>query len=375
MAEHKNIITINTILFAVLFYPVILFFPNLIGEKGFFITTPFFFFLFGFFCVLILIKQKFIYFKNMQLILALVVLALFNFSTLRYSSPIFFILYVLTLHIAINAIPRVPINKQLFQLFYYFYIVISIPFIFLTQGWDESNRFLGFIGSPTVYAGIMTVGYAIVTKDWKLKTWKFIVLSFIVFGLVYITKTRLLLLFLFIFPLLKYILSMDFWLNKKTIFLIFFVTVMSVYPLYGVVTSMFPSIVTIRYEEASQDKSLGLRVFLSKVVFEDYESGTLTEKILGKGNEHSRELVHERLKFDILPHNDFWRLLNDWGIVGMFLFFSLLYRMCVVNRSVFYIGLIYILLFYSNMVFNTFIISLLIIFYHDNQNFEMDYEK
>lgn len=373
--KNKSLITINTILFVVLLYPIVLFFPNLIGYPAFFLTSPYFFFIFGCLIILILLKQKFTYFKNAKLIIALILVVIYNFSSIRYSLPIFFIFYILILHTALNAVPPGKINKKLFQTFYYIYIVISIPFIFLAHGWDDSGRFLGFIGSPTVYAGIMTIGYAVVAKDWKSKSWKFIILSLITFGLVFISKTRLLLLFLLIFPLLKYILSKDIWLNNKKIFLIFSITVMSVYPLYGVVTGLFPSLVTMRYEEGSKDTSLGLRLYLSNVVFEDYESGSAVEKVIGKGNEHSRELVHNLFKFDIMPHNDFWRLLNDWGVLGFLLFFCLLYQMSIVNRNALYICLVYILLFYSNMVFNTFIISMLVIFYHDKQELKISYEK
>lgn len=370
-----NLVTINTILGVVLLYPIILFFPNLLGYPAFFLTSPYFFFVFLALIILILLRQKFTHIACAQLIFGLLLIVLYNFTSLRYSSPIFFVLYILILFTALNAIPPGTISRKMFQSFYYIYIVISLPFLFMVHGWDESDRFLGFIGSPTVYAGIMTIGFAIVARDWKLKTWKFLILFAIVFALVFISKTRLLLLFLLVFPILKYILSKHFWFNRKSLFLVFSITVMAVYPLYDIVTELFPSIVTIRYEEGTRDKSLGLRLFLSNMVFKDYESGTTMEKVFGKGNEHSRELVHKKFDFDIMPHNDFWRILNDWGLIGFILFFLLLYRLSLANENVLYICLIYILLFYSNMVFNTFIISLVVIFYHDQKKFTSHYEE
>lgn len=363
----KNLVTVNTILLVVLLYPITSFFPNLFGQPAFFLTTPYFFLLMAFLVFIILLNGKFSTLNNIKLITFMLGVAIYNFTTFRYSLPIFFILYILVLNIALNSLPRWAINKRMFQSIFYIYIVISIPFIFLAQGWDENGRFLGFIGSPTIYAGIMTIGYALVAKQWKLKTYKFVVLTLIVFCFVILSKTRLLLIFIGIFPLLKYLLSRNLWLNKKRVFLIFLITAISVYPLYDRMTDLFPYLVTIRYDEGSKDKSLGLRLYLNNVVYEDYKSGTVTQKLLGKGNEHSRNLVQNIFKFDIMPHNDFWRLLNDWGLLGLILFLVFLYRMSTVNKNVLYVSLIYILLFYSNMVFNTFIISILIIFYHEGE--------
>ena len=107
----------------------------------------------------------------------------------------------------------------------------------------------------------------------------------------------------------------------------------------------------------------------------EYSEGTLIEKTIGKGNEYSRVYIHDLFGFDLMPHNDFVRLLTDWGAIGLFLFLLFLYKVSVKDRDVFYISIVYLLLFYSNMVFNTFIISLLIIFYNSNQNTEIHYEK
>jgi O-antigen ligase len=171
-----------------------------------------------------------------------------------------------------------------------------------------------------------------------------------------------------VFPIINYLVINKLWFTKKRVYLLFLLTTISVYPLYGVVTNMFPTLVSIRYEEGSRDKSFGLRLYLNNALSEDYKKGTVVQKAFGKGNEYSRNFVKDLFKFDIFPHNDFLRILTDWGLLGVLIFMYLLYLFAIKNTDSLYISLIYILLFYSNMVFNIFIISLLIIFYFNNNN-------
>jgi len=360
-------LNINTILFLVMLYPVILFFPNLFGKEVFYLTTPYFFLIFLLLIGIIILKGMFTLNRNYKLIIFLILVVLYNFSSLRYSLPVFFIAYIFLLQIVLNTVRKDEINMKIVELFFYFFILISIPFIFLPQGWNLVGRFVGFIGSPTVYAGIMATMFSIVAKKWELKTWKFAITFIIIGYLIFISKTRLLLIFLVVFPLIKYLLANRMWFTKKRIYVIFLITTISIYPLYGVVTNMFPSLVSIRYEEGSKDKSFGLRLYLNEKLSEDYKDGTITQKLFGKGNEYSRNLVKSEFNADIFPHNDFWRIITDWGIIGFLLFMCFLYILAVKNIDTFYISLIYILLFYSNMVFNIFMMSLLIIFYYNNR--------
>lgn len=366
--EFKIKLSINKILFIVLFYPIFLFFPNVFGKESFFLTTPYFFIVFLFLTAILLFRSKFYFPINFKILVLLIIIVFYNFSSFRYSLPVFFILYVFVLNAVLTSMEKDKISIKMLELIFYLYVIISIPFIFLNNGWDISNRFVGFVGSPTVYAGIMASGYAIVTKNWKQKTFKNIVLYVIIFGFIFMTKTRLLLIFMAVFPVFKYFLNYKSWFSKKKVYIVFLITTMSVYPLYGVVTDLFPSLVSIRYEEGSKDKSFGLRLYLNKFMLDDFKEGTFREKVLGKGNEYSRILVKEKFKADLMPHNDFWRILNDWGALGLVVLLYFIFKISIKNNNVFYISLIYILLFYSNMVFNVFIISLLIIFYHDNYN-------
>jgi hypothetical protein len=241
---------------------------------------------------------------------------------------------------------------------------LFVPFIFMHIGWDDTSRFVGFIGSPTVFSGIIVTLYVVVTRRWDIKSFKFILISLIVFGFVLLTKTRLILIFIVIFPLIKYLIASKKWMTLKKLFLIFLITTVSIYPLYGLVIKWFPMLVSIRYED-QRDASFGLRYFIFKKMTVNYSEGTIVEKSFGKGNEYSRNFIEELFKYDLMPHNDFVRLLNDWGAIGLFLFLLLLYRISTKNNEACYVTGVYMLLFYSNMVFNIFLISLILILHHN----------
>tara|TARA_B110000093_G_C12900627_1_gene380248 strand:+ start:485 stop:1300 length:816 start_codon:yes stop_codon:yes gene_type:complete len=254
------------------------------------------------------------------------------------------------------------INIKSIPIFFLIYIVCSIPFLFLENGKEATGRFVGFIGSPTVYAGVITALYILVSKGWGVKSYKFIISTIIVFSLVYLTKTRLILIFILIFPFLKYFLENKIFFSLKKVFLTFLITIMSVYPLYEQVVKTFPSLVSVRYED-NRDASFGLRYFVYKKLITEYSEGSFIEKMLGKGNEYSRTYIKDLFRFDLMPHNDFIRILIDWGFLGLILFIGFLYKISTKNKETCFLSIVYMLLFYSNMVFNLFLISILIIFY------------
>lgn len=356
-------VTINTILFLVLAYPLILFPLSLFGQISFFLTAPYFFGVFVMLVILIIIKGKITLFKLLYVVLSLILLGLYNFTTIRYSLPLFFLFYVLSLLIVLNNISEKSINENIVKWFFWLYLILSIPFIFMDIGWDK-ERFIGFIGSPTVFSGIVVTLYAVATKNLKIKSTKFFITTVIVFGFVFLTKTRLILIFITLFPFIKYLITSKKWMTLKKLFFIILITTSSIYPLYGMVTEWFPMLVSIRYEN-QQDSSFRLRYYVFKKMTIDFSEGTFVEKSFGKGNEYSRNFVLDLIDFDLMPHNDFMRLLNDWGAVGLFLFLLLLYKVSIKKNEACYVTVIYMLLFYSNMVFNIFLISLILILHHN----------
>ena len=154
--------------------------------------------------------------------------------------------------------------------------------------------------------------------------WKRILLYGLVFFLVYITKTRLILLFLIVYPLIYFSIK-RLKISYGFIYIIFFLTLFFVYPVYEIIAEYFPNLIASRYE-GEKDTSFGLRNYLFRIVENDFYSGNITEILFGKGNENSRIVIADLFKSDLMPHNDYLRVVNDWGIFGGLVFFIFIYK-------------------------------------------------
>ncbi|MFD2563563.1 O-antigen ligase family protein [Aquimarina rubra] len=196
----------------------------------------------------------------------------------------------------------------------------------------------------------------------------------VVLYLVYLTKTRLILLFLLVYPLLRVLMNYKKWFTIKRVFVIFLMTTLFIYFLYTRVTEWFPSLVTLRYEN-SQDSSFNLRFYLYSLIEDNFINGNWIERMLGKGNEFSRNFIRAKFDHDLMPHNDYIRILNDWGVVGFLLFIYFFYKIGTKNKNTLFVSLVFMLLFYSNMIFNLFMISILIIQYFNNGDSDEDQLK
>lgn len=364
-------LTINNILFSILLYPIVLSIYPFIGENLFSITAPYFFGLLLFLVLVISIKNKVTLFRLLPIVSLLIIISLYNFSSFRYSLPLFFVFYIFILLSFTRDSKLGQINMGMVFSFLYTYIFLSIPFIFLESAWDDTQRFKGFVGSPTVYAGILTTVYVVSSINLRIKSYSFLLLTTVVFFLIYLSKTRLILVFIILYPFLLYAVREKSWISLKKMFFIFFVTSLSIYPLYEQAVKTFPSLVSLRYDD-NRDASYGLRYFLYSKMKEVYFSGDLKEKLIGRGNEFSRAYVKSLLGRDLMPHNDFLRILVDWGAIGLLLFMLLFYKLSTKDTTTLFISLVYLLLFYSNMVFNLFLISLLIIFYSKSEDLNVN---
>jgi len=355
----------NKILFVlILLYPIILGFIYAFNVSPFFITAPYFSIII--FLILIrLIQKRKIYIPKKSIIdvllcLFIVLISLLNYSSIRYSLPIFFAIYIFVFQLY-TVFVATDSYKGTTKAFLFSYLVLSIIFygVFDFTQMAIGDRFIGFTGSPTTYAAVMAMIYILVDKYLINYFYKRLFLYLLIFLFVLLSKTRLVILFLIIYPVLFY------FINKKkftysSVFIVAFLILFFVYPIYTIVVDVFPELVTMRYED-KRDASFGLRNHLYNLVQTDFQKGSLWELLFGKGNEHSRLLIHDVYSMDLFPHNDFIRVLNDWGIVGGGVFFIYLLRLAKNNIVALMVSILYMILFYSNMIFNLFIISILIL--------------
>lgn len=354
----------NIIFHLVMLYPLVLAVITAFGKEAFFITAPYFTLIMVLMSFIVLFRNK-ISLKpweliQMTLIGILLLLTIYNFSSVRYSLPLVFVLYLFILQLFLSKYSSTVhySDFRYFKQYLYLYVFLSIFFIVVPLSPSQKIfRFDGFLGSPTVYSAYLVLLYILALPQFKKIKYK-VLWYFIVLLFVYLSKTRLVLILIIFLPVLY--LAVDLLrLSIKRIFLATFLILLFVYPAYKVVVDYFPNLVTLRYEEG-KDRSYDLRFYLYSITQEDFFKQDLKTKVLGQGNEHSRLFIKDKLSMDIFPHNDFIRVVSDWGLLGAFFFFLIIYRYGVRSKVALMIAIIYLIQFYSNLVFNMFLVSILV---------------
>lgn len=354
----------------VLYFHVVLLFPLFLalitatGREPFFITAPYFS---GFVILMtmIIVGRKKSWASpsdiiQIALLILLVIVAFYNFSSLRYSLPILFSVYLLISHIflAHSANKSKITDFRYFKHYFIFYLILSLFFIMVPLGpIQKFSRFDGFLGSPTVYSAFLVLLYMLALPQLR-SVWLKIFFYCVVFTFVLLSKTRLVLILMIVLPFL-YLLIERFNLGLGKIFFATLLVMIFLYPAYSIVTEYFPELVTIRYKKG-EDRSYDLRFYLYRVTEDDFLKQDLEVQLFGQGNEHSRLLVKKILNEDIYPHNDFIRIISDWGILGALIFFLIIFRYAIKSRLAILVAIIYLIQFYSNLVFNLFLISILV---------------
>lgn len=354
----------NIFFHLILLYPFCLALITALGKEPFFITAPYFFLVMLYMGFVLLYRKKisFNLWEITQLLLLglLIVVSLFNFSSLRYSLPILFTVYLFVLQVFLSKYSPAThyTDFKYFRHYLIFYIFLSVFFILVPfASLQQESRFEGFLGSPTVYSAYLVLLYILAVPSFKKNQYK-IIFYLVILAFVFLSKTRLMFILTLILPFLYF--AIEKWkLSLKKIFLGVFLVLFFLYPVYKVAIDYFPELVTMRYE-TGRDRSYDLRFYLYVITQEDFLRQDTKTKLLGQGNEHSRLFVKNRIGNDVYPHNDFMRVLNDWGILGSLLLFGIIYRYGTRNNMALMVVIIYLIQFYSNLVFNLFLISILV---------------
>ena len=354
----------NIFFHLVMIYPFLLAVVTALGKEPFFITAPYFTFILLLLSFINLFRSKSYLSKweiTQLIFLGIIILvSIYNFSSIRYSLPILFTCYIFILQFFLSKYSSTVhyTDFKYFKQYLFFYLSLSLFFIIVPLSPSQRIfRFEGFLGSPTVYSAFLVLLYILALPSFKKNRTKLIWYS-VVFLFVFLSKTRLVLLLMIVLPFLYF--AIEKWkISLKKIFVSIFLVLLFLYPAYSVVIEYFPNLVTIRYEKG-KDRSYDLRFYLYSFTQEDFLKQELKEKLLGQGNEHSRLLIKKRIKKDIYPHNDFIRIVNDWGIIGFFIFTIIVYRYAIRTKIALLVAIMYLIQFYSNLVFNMFLISILI---------------
>ena len=341
------------------FYFILLVALNSLMEDSYKIT-PYYFFL----CFLILFtlvkRPTFSYNRVSIVLLILFLLSLVGFNKFRYLNVSFFYLYLFLLH---NILMRCNIimSKIVFINNVFFWLVVTTNLINIFF-FFESGRYSGMIPSPTVFAGYLLLLFILSLKEVSLKFNVFWIKYLITIGLIYFTLTRLVLLYALLIPLIIFLYSIP--SLKKNIHNIFLGTILFVYPLFSIAEKYVPFITNLRgYENKA---SFGLRYYLYKSLEIDFFNSKPAHLLFGKGAEKARETIYGIYNIDILPHNDFMRTLYDFGMLGLIIL--IIFTKSITQKSLRALILVMLtyVLFYSNMIYNFYLFTLIMIYYNSH---------
>jgi hypothetical protein len=242
-----------------------------------------------------------------------------------------------------------------------FILFISFFMSVFNFGYTELGRFKSFLLSPTVFTVFLDALFIIYLYLYSKNKFSIFFLFLVLFYFHIESGTRLNLLFLFlIFPIYHFIrYKSNFF--KIIILLIYILSLNFLYPAYEYFTLKNESnILASRYTD-NRDASFGLRLSLFNTMVDTYLSSSVNEKVFGNGSEYTRRIIIKKYGQDLLGHNDFLRLIIDFGFISLVLYMFFIIRLALKNNLTYLLVMLYLLSFYHNMIYSYYLISLIII--------------
>lgn len=276
-----------------------------------------------------------------------------------YKPLVFFLFYISLFYLYKNKrinVSIISLKPLLFLILLLCYILLFSP---SRYSLGTQLRFIGFSSSPTVFAiviqGVLVLALRFYSKNYLFKL-LFIISSFF---LVWMTKTRLNLIFFLILPFYGFIDRLNFSKRKFLLWSLVGLLIL-IYPLYSLFLQFdfFQDIVGFRYGGGA-DTSFGLRFSLFRIGLGAIYDSSFWELLFGNGAGFSRQLVLLSFEQDILLHNDFLVLIIDFGIIFSVLFVGSLVYLGSYDGYSFLLIFLYFISFYHNMVFHPFLLLLL----------------
>jgi hypothetical protein len=286
-------------------------------------------------------------------------LALINTTNLQYSKPLLFISYLLLLIIYLNRMKRTEavtlhFNILLVILFY----LVSYLLLAFSKSYTFDNRYFGFLISPTVFSVYFEIIFVITycLMSGRIYRTAFFIISLL---LLLFTQTRINILILTFVPLIVFLLEKELVSKRKIIFLALAIFIF-VYPLYQILLEVdfVREFLLGRYNDG-RDASFGMRYYLYVKSLQLIQDASWFELLFGRGSEFARIYIFDLTGEDSYSHNDFLRLIIDFGLVFTILYFILIIRISLKNKMSVIIFILYLSSFYHNMVFDFYVVSCL----------------
>jgi O-antigen ligase len=180
-------------------------------------------------------------------------------------------------------------------------------------------------------------------------------------GLLLFTQTRINILVLASVPMVVFLLERGL-LSRKKIVLVSLAIFVFVYPLYQLLLDFdfIKEFLLGRYG-GERDASFGMRYYLYIKSLELIQEASWYELLFGQGSETARLYILELTKEDSYSHNDFLRLIIDFGIIFTVLYLLLIIKIALKTNLTVVIFILYLSSFYHNMAFDFYTISCLVI--------------
>lgn len=350
----------NLVLLIILIYPLLIGLPFIQAEIShalniYYFTIPFFIL-----CLVLIAfgRKTVLHAQELTALIFLILLIARCVVSMELTFPIVFFAVVFTSIISFNNLYGV-VSKRMIYIVVILYLIVSLVAFLNPANFAMLGRFSGFTVTASTYSTFLTAVYIIYYCNSKHRLFTKSILFLFFLALIVLSETRL---NTMLFLLLPFI----FWTHSKQkirfIGLLLFVVALNlIYPIYALVSQESKAIATLRYEDG-RDASFQLRYALFSQVWEDFLTLPFLEKLFGAGPETARALIKNAFVDDHMPHQDFVRLLYDFGILGFVAFMILLFKKMLRNKTTYALGYLYFISFFHNMVFSLFIVLLLLFF-------------
>lgn len=295
------------------------------------------------------------------------ILSLLQIISLSRILPIlfFFQCFLLTLFIPHDKFGSViRDNRKLIYFVTVVYVSVSLLLLALKVNFNPTDgRFYGLAYSPTTFVLYLVVLLALFHYVYKSNL-EFHILFCTSIVLTFFSGTRTGLLLLLLLPVNNYI--YDRYLRSKTMVrVILFVFILTIYPLIEYISLSNPEWVEFRFsgDESEVDYSYASRMAYTAAVADEWVNGSQSSKLVGFGTEFSRMKIIDLFDEDIQLHNDFLRVIVDFGLPAALVFLSIIYSLSRNNKYSYFLALVYLFSFYHNMIYEVFLFNTLLFMY------------
>ena len=289
-------------------------------------------------------------------ILMLILTLNFNVEFYQYSSYITSLLFLMLFFVLLRPNTSLIQFKKHILIIIYLYFFISLLLSFSNDYYvfiADNFRFRG-LGSSSNVSGIISLVFFVVYKNLGTSRILKILMYLLLIYLLFKEGGRINLMVGILMPCYYYFMNYyKIFTYTKTLFFIIFSILLLVYPISS--TLNFTDI-----DKNTVDASINTRVFYSALLLEEIATSELRFLLFGHGSHSAISMIGD---MKIKPHNDFLRMLYDYGVLFFILFNFYIYKLFSQSKEYSFLIVIYYASFYHNMVFDLWLVVFMLFIY------------